>query len=370
MGFGIYVWLNIFLFLSLISIFVFSFILKIKYDRHAAWKKKESLKILPELTALVTKYPGGTYENEVSVFLNRYRSAFKSRRYYELMEELLFNLVEHGGQAAEAARVIGYELGYPDLTIGHLKSKQTSRILHGCMAAGIYIYRPAIPYLLALLKQNISNQYDVLKAIAQFDEPKLVAEALTIIHNHFYVNERIITDIVNGTSDDNRILLFDLILDIGSDHLSAMFIKRMDDQSASKLCSKLTQLLQSDCSKELRIAALKAIAATGRPLFVPELLHALQDSDWEIRSVAATGLQMIPDERAFPALLRGITDLQWWVRQNSALALLALPYPEYAFIMVYQLGDRYAFESLQYAAASMKIALPVWYRETETLAQL
>lgn len=370
MDFGIYVWLNLLAFLSLLGIFLFSFFLKIKFDRHTAWKQKASSKILPELTALIAGYSEDTYETDLADFLKLHLASFKTRRYYELMEELLYHLAEQGGRAAEAARDIGYKLGYPDLAIVYLKSKRTSRILHGCMAAGIYVYRPAVPYLLAILKRNISNQYDVLKAIAQFNDPKIVAEALTTIHNHFYVDERIVTDIVNGTSEDNRTQLFGLIMDIGSDHLSAMFIKRMDAQSASALCPRLTLLLQSDCSKELRIALLKAIAVTGQPLFIPELLYALQDPDWEIRSVAAKGLQMIPDERAFPALLKGITDSQWWVRQNSALALLTMPYPEHAFIMVYQLGDRYAIESLQYAAALMRIELPAWYRETDALTQL
>ena len=219
------------------------------------------------------------------------------------------------------------------------------------MQARAYLYKPAIPYLINELYDTTMNmQYDILVALSYFNDPEIIIQGFEIIQKSVLVNQRTVCQVIKRMHPENRKILFDGILDLGSEYLSSIFLKCIDRDSALYVIDKIIPLCGEGHMKELRIAAIKAISTTEDKTLIPELIQALQDSEWELRAVAASGLEMMPDERALQALITAICDSEWWVRQNAALALLAYPSPEIIMMQVLKTKDIYAIESLKYVA--------------------
>lgn len=348
---GFYELMIIFLFLILVGIFIFTIISKSHYDRQSVWYNREKLKLSAELQELVPLIKPDEYPEELKIFLKKNKRVKLKRRYYELMEEILFDMIENKENCAYGARLIASELKFPPESVKNLKKGRKSSILRGCLQARAYLYKPAIPYLINQLYDTSMNmQYDILMALSYFNNPEIIVQAFEIIQKSILVNQRTVCQVIKRTHSENREVLFDGILNLSSEDLSAQFLKCIDHDTAVKVIDKIIPLFSEDYVKELRIAAIKAIAATGDKTLIPELIKALQDSQWELRAVAANGLEMMPDERALQVLLTAVCDSEWWVRQNAAMALLAYPSPENNMIEVLKTKNFDAIENLTYAA--------------------
>ncbi|OGN57130.1 MAG: hypothetical protein A3D96_04890 [Chlamydiae bacterium RIFCSPHIGHO2_12_FULL_44_59] len=77
-------------------------------------------------------------------------------------------------------------------------------------------------------------------------------------------------------------------------------------------------------SKNLRIAAIRALGHAPDPQNVTALLSLLKDPAWEIRAIAARSLGYLKAKEALSELTSLLKDEIWWVRINSAIALKRL----------------------------------------------
>lgn len=75
---------------------------------------------------------------------------------------------------------------------------------------------------------------------------------------------------------------------------------------------------------ELRIAAVRGLAALGHPAAEPALLSALSDEVWMVRSAACEAAGRIGLPAAIPALVEQLEDPVWWVRFRAGEALAVL----------------------------------------------
>ena len=75
---------------------------------------------------------------------------------------------------------------------------------------------------------------------------------------------------------------------------------------------------------ELRISAVRGLAALGHPAAEPTLLSALADEAWMVRSSACEAAGRIGLPAAIPALVEQLEDPVWWVRVRAGEALAAL----------------------------------------------
>ena len=348
---GFYELMIISLFVILVGTFIYTIISKLIYDRQSVWYDREKLRLGAELQELVPLITTDEFPEEVKLFIKKNKRVKLKRRFYELMEEILFDMIENNENCAYGARIIASELKFPPESVKNLKKGRKSTILRGCMQARAYLYKPAIPYLInQLYDTSVNMQYDILMALSYFNDPEIIVQAFEIIQKSVLVNQRTVCQIIKRTRPENREVLFEGILELSSEDLSSQFLKCIDRDAAVKVIDKIIPLFSEDHIKELRIAAIKAIAATNDKTLIPELIKALQDSQWELRAVAANGLEMMPDESALQALMTAVCDSEWWVRQNAAMALLAYPSPENNMIEVLKTKDFDAIENLTNAA--------------------
>jgi len=106
-------------------------------------------------------------------------------------------------------------------------------------------------------------------------------------------------------------------------------------------------------SKEMRAAAIKALAKTGSSKIGKHLLRALEDPAWEVRAAAAKALGTCVCAEGGEALSLSLRDSEWWVRQNSATALLSYPNCEELFLKTIRSEwDTYAIQSIVYTLES------------------
>ncbi|QBX38093.1 HEAT repeat domain-containing protein [Brevundimonas sp. S30B] len=78
---------------------------------------------------------------------------------------------------------------------------------------------------------------------------------------------------------------------------------------------------------ELRIAALRGLAALGHPAAQPAVLEGLEDPVWMVRSAACEASGRIGLRAAIPRLADQLGDPMWWVRFRAGEALWALGEP-------------------------------------------
>ncbi len=102
-------------------------------------------------------------------------------------------------------------------------------------------------------------------------------------------------------------------------------------------------------SKNLRLAAIRALGHYSDAESISSLIHLLKDPEWEIRAIAARSLGYLGAKEALSELSPLLKDKTWWVRMNSAIALKRLG-KEGRKILEEQKAqeDRYAYEMAQY----------------------
>lgn len=351
MKFGFYEWLIISQFIVLVVIFAASVILKLIYNRQYDWEIKEKERIVTEIQQLMSGSKESGFPDNITRLAAVYRQNIRQRRDYDLLEKILFEMIEHDKEMAATARAIADGLDLPKHSVLNLKKHNPSIVLRGCLQAKAYLYQPAIPYLLAHLQHpGRYLQYDILRALSRFDDPEVIIQAFSVIQDAILVNERAVHEVIDHMTPKNRVILFRRILDLKSAPLTTLFLKCIDKDSAIVLKESILPLFYTSTIKELRIAVVRAMGTAQDPIFITPLLTALMDSAWEIRAVAAKGLESAADEQLLPNLLKAVCDDNWWVRHNAALALLASPKPESILMAALRLAHPDAVSSLRYAA--------------------
>ena len=139
------------------------------------------------------------------------------------------------------------------------------------------------------------------------------------------------------------------------------------------------KLLAQDCDLYVKRACVRGIGSEGltelspliEPYLTSEHINLLIDSvrsagklrhrpaediirrhtahrEWSVRNVAVTALADIAPESCYEDLLRCLCDPEWWVRFHAAEALSRLRGSEDLMEDVTELGDRFAYEMMQY----------------------
>lgn len=269
---GFYEYLIIFLTIMILLFFTYNIFSRWSNSRCRLWEAYSRDKLSNELE-LVVSYSQSDYYSELSKFISANQKKIKKRRYSHLLEELLVEKIENNKESASTLRKIASELGFAERSIENLKKKSITYILYGCLQAKHYLCRPAIPYLLEHLKNPVLYlQYDILLALARFDDPHTIVKAFQTIENHILVNERTVRDIINWMSLDNRKILFEEILKLKSNILNTLFLKCIDQKTAQEFVEQFVPMLEDYNPKELKIAAVKATAISKDNTLIPKFI--------------------------------------------------------------------------------------------------
>ncbi len=102
-------------------------------------------------------------------------------------------------------------------------------------------------------------------------------------------------------------------------------------------------------SKNLRIAAIRALGHYPDSTSVFLLINFLNDPEWEVRAIAARSLGYLKAKEALSVLTLLLKDKVWWVRMNGALALMRLGQEGRKKLeMQSPQEDKFAYEISQY----------------------
>lgn len=264
-------------------------------------------------------------------------------------ENALLLIISEREDAISMGRQTAYQFSLVEASAAALRSRSVSRQLRGCQQAGAYLYEPSIPLLLNLLRKQSSRlQYSVLLALADFRRPELIVDSFKIIENNIMANERIFRQVVSKMGD-RKTELFGAIFELNSPILTPNFLNYIDTYSANVYFDQIIVMGKSE-DIELRIAAIRGIAASKNSRGTPELIDAIRAEEWEVRAAAAKGMQSISSPEADSQLLCAICDRSWWVRYNAAKAVLMSPNHKELVEKVLQSEDLFAIDSLHYSA--------------------
>ena len=88
----------------------------------------------------------------------------------------------------------------------------------------------------------------------------------------------------------------------------------------SEVVPQLTKMLQDE-HRHVRRGAVQSLGMTGLFEAVPQLINALGDSNWKVRSCATESLAIIGLSRAVPQLINALQDQHWHVRKGAVQSL-------------------------------------------------
>jgi hypothetical protein len=281
-------------------------------------------------------------------------AAGKGRNFFSTVDEYLLDLLElayasrlPGPKSRERIITIAQRMDFPAECMAQIRDRNPRVSAIGSRRAGLYMLSEAVDDMIAAL-DNLSseNQFEILMGLTRIGMAEPMLRAFEKIKNNVIINERAVIEILCGfPSGREKEHLFRKMIFGDADYITALFLKAMNAEMVELLTSDIRVVMYNG-NKEVRIAAVRALAALGSSAPAEDLMRALDDSDWEVRAMAAKALGSIQTTEASKALFGSLQDQQWWVRQNSANALLNHPGYEVLFILAAEIGEKYILDSI------------------------
>ena len=206
-----------------------------------------------------------------------------------------------------------------------------------------------------LKKDSLYCKINAWKALCGFGSPQVIVEALRELggEGDSQLHEKVITEALLTYTGDAQELIEVLWaqLERFSLPIQRSVLDYIRFQSGS-CCGRMLDLLQdAGRDKELRLAAIRYMGRYPYPPARPLLLGFVSDDDpthWEYAAISATALARYEGQDVVDALLHAMNSSNWYVRSNAAASLEAhgLTYEE--MLRVLSGDDRYAREMLTY----------------------
>ena len=272
----------------------------------------------------------------------------KNKSYLYLVDEYLLAVIETSSpKLRKRVIAIAQCLDFFPSCLAEINDKNPIISARGSRRAGLYNFEAAADDMLAALDVFSSeNQFEILMGLARMGKGKHLEQAFDKIKNNVIVNERAVIEILSAfPKGREKKKLFRSLIQHETSFLKALFLKAADKELTKSLLNDITMLL-TDINKEVRAAAVRALATLEELAPGKELIQALKDSDWEVRALAAKALGSIHIKEASLALVSVLDDRQWWIRQNAANALICHPGYDKLFIRALKTKDKYSRDSI------------------------
>ena len=135
--------------------------------------------------------------------------------------------------------------------------------------------------------------------------------------------EQPLAEVLGQVNGDQMTALLDLVSAKGDPCVQRLILVAAA-RTVPDECLRQLPTAASHADRELRIAAVQAVAVLGAPELAPLLVGALVDSAAEVRAQAAKALGRLRLHSTIEPLALALEDSAFWVRQNAAAALGAM----------------------------------------------
>lgn len=191
----------------LAALFLYAIVFKLVADMKKNNYSQLFAKYSADLKAVCSPLPGAETKEvferrlaEIS-FKQKWRNITLGKR-REIFERALIQIINKDSLLEKKAREVGQYFFFAEDSIQNIKSKNHTRKLFGCQQAGVYLYKPAIPFIMNTLTLTAPNlQYYSLLALAEFKQADIIIKAFEVIGDNILVNERIAREIVRKMGD-------------------------------------------------------------------------------------------------------------------------------------------------------------------------
>lgn len=333
------------------GLYIFIFVTARVKAYQAKVRQKDLQIIKPALDLLLaaTEVSDTDVDLKFNAYFGQAQTQRKSNACRAILEELLLEHLEHTQQAEHRQRAltVAFALGLPQRCLIQINSRKARNVALGCRKAGLYQYREAIPHMQkALLTVSGETQFQILMGISRMGEVTELCRAFEMISQQIIINERAVFELLSAFSGD-KLELYSRMFRCQTEYIVILFLKSADKAVVESLSKEISAMLGNG-SKEMRIAAIRAMAKMGQNAPVESLIQTLEDADWEVRALSAKTLGRLTGTAAAMALSSALRDDEWWVRQNAAAALLSAPDHDQLFLSAAETGDIYALDSIIY----------------------
>ena len=328
--------------------FISVIFIKLMERRRNKEKEKDTKKINPVLHKLFSAEKA-EFEKSCEHSLSKLSRTLRRKNQLNTLEDILLDLLENADEeTAERARIIAYYFKFPEKCSHMIRDRIAGRAAIGCLKAGLYRYKDAVPDILKALDILSSDtQLQAMVALARIGDIDAMTQSYEKISSHVFINERAFFEIIDIFSGD-RYELYKRMINHWSAYLVHHFLKSIDKELALRLIDDIVAIYNKG-EKESRLASVIAIGVSGSKKKIPLLIGALKDEEWEIRAMAAKTLGILTGAKAIKPLALAVQDSEWWVRQNAATSILAYPDHTEILLSIIKKGDKYAYESILFA---------------------
>ena len=333
------------------SLFVSIIIIKLTQKRRDREKKEAEKKIRPVIKKLLS---GDlvTFYIDVEKRISKLKEKLTRKRYLQILEDILLEFLESSDDETKVkTRVIAQYFGFQQKCITLIRDRLSGNIAIGCRKAGLYQFHGAIPDIIKVLDVFSSETHlQALMALARIGNSDALSNAFDKIHRFILINERSVAEVLNAFTGDRKKLYRNMISH-KSEYIVHLFLKAIDRETANTFIESICKVSEKG-GKELRLAGIVAIGKSGNTGKIPILVAALDDTEWEIRAMAAKTLGVLTGPEAILPLKKAAQDREWWVRQNAVTSILAYPGHKEILAAIVKTGDRFAYDSILYSLGS------------------
>jgi len=312
-------------------------------------RNKDDTKSRKGIIARIDSFIKGSDVNFKEDLDSYYASAAnRGNDFLKALDSYLLSVLENpGGKDRSRYIAIANRFNFPADSLAQIRSGNVRMIALGSRRAGLYLCQEAVADMInALDILSSENQFEILMGLARIGIADNMQRAFEKINKNILVNERAVIGILGAFPEGKeKKNLFHNIISGNFDYVKALFLKAMDREMARKMKNELIAVLRSG-NNEIRISAIRGIAALGEEAPAEILIQALKDNDWEVRALAAKALGQVKTSESSTALYNALFDHQWWIRQNAANSLLGHPGYETLFVLAAESGDEYTKDSI------------------------
>lgn len=205
-----------------------------------------------------------------------------------------------------------------------------------------------------LSSHNVYVRENSLQAIYHSGSVEAVCNALSILEqSDCFHHGKLITEGLMGFIGDKKYLASTL-LERRKEYSLEMqinifnFVRFADDSKRNFFLQILEDESEHD---ELRFGAIRYFRRYKDSRVVPYLMKYLTNPEecrWEYTAISASTMEQYPSEEVMRALLQCLYHANWHVRYNAAESLMYMPLRRALIQEVYDSGDQYAKEMLEF----------------------
>jgi len=200
--------------------------------------------------------------------------------------------------------------------------------------------------LLYAHKDNVELQFQCFLVLSRLGSFTQLVRVCTDKDFPLALSFRSLQQVLTVFAGDKR-ELYSALLDSPDKYVVRIAIKQIGHEGMANLAPQVAELLGAGDENAL-IDNVRTLGALRYKPAADIIVMMLGNPKWEVRAVSATALASMDVNGYIPQLVKALQDSEWQVRYNAALGLQKAAKPDAVLAMVEASGDQYALEMYDY----------------------